>query len=73
VLAAGSVEHLDSPLPDRVQVAERDGLTWVFNYGAHAVETDLPAGDIVVGDATVPAYDLTVFEGATTDITVEES
>jgi beta-galactosidase len=73
VLAAGGVDHLDSPLPDRVQVAERDGLTWVFNYGAHAVETDLSAGDIVVGDATVPAYDLTVFEGATTDITVEES
>jgi beta-galactosidase len=60
------------PLPDDVRVTERDGYTWVTNFGRESVETEVD-GDVVVGDSTVPGRDVVVVEGSVGDVTVESN
>ncbi|PSQ25578.1 beta-galactosidase [Halobacteriales archaeon QS_9_68_17] len=46
-------------LPGAVRAAERDGYTWVTNFGSDPVAVDAP-GDFIVGDDRVGAYDVAV-------------
>jgi len=56
-------------LPERVRLAERDGYTWVLNFGADAlgIETD---AEIVVGGADIPGRDLAVVAGPAGSVTL---
>jgi beta-galactosidase len=73
-LVADLIERADvpavDPLPDGVRLTERDGYTWVTNFGRDAVEVDA-AGDLVLGEATVPGRGLAVVEGATHEVSVD--
>jgi len=59
------------PLPDDVRLTERDGYTWVTNFGRDPVEVDAGDAPVVVGDATVPGRDLAVVEGPAHDVVIE--
>jgi len=59
-------------LPDGVRVAERDGLTWVGNFTEDGVTVDAPAdADFLLGDETVPSFDVSVLEAAASDLRVD--
>jgi len=59
------------PLPDGVRLTERDGYTWVTNFGRDPVEVNAGDAAVVVGDATVPGRDVAVVEGPAHDVAVE--
>jgi len=58
-LVADLLERADvpaaDPLPDGVRLTERDGYTWVTNFGRDPVEVNAGDAAVVVGDATVLA------------------
>jgi beta-galactosidase len=48
-------------LPETVRVAERDGLTWVLNFGSEPVTVAVPDdAEWIVGDRAVPGYGASV-------------
>ncbi|NGM69511.1 beta-galactosidase [Natronolimnobius sp. AArcel1] len=49
-------------LPERVRLTERDGYTWVTNFGTDAVTVDAGSGTLVLGEETVPGRDLAVVD-----------
>ncbi|WP_423746877.1 beta-galactosidase (plasmid) [Haladaptatus sp. SPP-AMP-3] len=71
VLTRANVTHAADPLPDRVRVAHRGDLTWVFNYSSEPIDVDVGDADVRLGEETVPGYDLLVIEGTPTDVAVE--
>ncbi|WP_435317233.1 beta-galactosidase [Haloarchaeobius sp. TZWSO28] len=59
-------------LPDSVRVAERDGYSWVTNFGPDAVAIDAPEDtSFLVGSDEIGGYDVAVVEAAASDLTVE--
>jgi beta-galactosidase len=74
-LTADLLERADvpaaDPLPDDVRLTERDGYTWVTNFGRGPVDVDPGDGEIVLGDTTVAGRDLTVVEGPAHAVTVD--
>ncbi|MFB6119915.1 MAG: beta-galactosidase [Halobacteriaceae archaeon] len=59
-------------LPEGVRFAERDGLTWVGNFTEGAVSVDAPAdAEYVVGDETVPSFDVSVVRAAPHELSVD--
>ncbi|MCL9814289.1 beta-galactosidase [Natranaeroarchaeum aerophilus] len=76
LLDRAGVEALSEPLPDNVRVTERGGKTWVTNGTGESVEIDASAdAEFLLGEATVPAYDLSIADGPVTglDVKVDES
>jgi beta-galactosidase len=59
LLERADVAHAER-FPPAVRVAERDGLTWVCNFGTDAVTVDADGAEWVIGDRTVPAYGVSV-------------
>jgi beta-galactosidase len=60
LLDRADVAHTER-FPETVRVAERDGLTWVLNFGADPVAVDAPAdAEWVVGESAVPGYGASV-------------
>ena len=65
-------QHLDAAdvartdrLPTAVRVTERDGYTWVTNFGSDAVEVGVPAGtNFVVGDPALDGFDVAVVDAS---------
>ncbi|WP_440008221.1 beta-galactosidase [Halomicrococcus sp. SG-WS-1] len=56
-------------LPELVRVAERDGFTWVTNFGGDPVDVSVPAGtEFVVGGSTVDGFDVAVVDAAPSDL-----
>ena len=49
-------------LPERVRIAERGDLSWVFNFGATPVDL---ADDVQFGRGTLDGYDFAVFDKST--------
>ncbi|MCU4972327.1 beta-galactosidase [Halobacteria archaeon AArc-m2/3/4] len=72
LLARADATYTADRLPDRVRVAERGSVTWVFNYRSEETTIDVgPDGELLAGAETVPGYDLAVLEGTAADVTVE--
>jgi beta-galactosidase len=60
LLDRADVAHTER-FPETVRVAERDGLTWVLNFGGDPVTAEAPAdAEWVVGESTVPGYGASV-------------
>jgi len=76
-LAVDLLERADVAVGERfpptVRVAERDGYTWVLNFGDEPITVDGPAGSSParpVGEATVPPYGVSVVEADAADLSV---
>jgi beta-galactosidase len=60
LLDRADVAHTER-FPETVRVAERDGLTWVLNFGVDPVAVDTAAdAEWAVGESTVPGYGASV-------------
>ncbi|ESP86796.1 beta-D-galactosidase [Candidatus Halobonum tyrrellensis G22] len=59
-------------LPDLVRLTERDGYTWVTNFGSKPIEISSDA-DIVLGGPIVEGRDLSVVRAAPHEIEVNQS
>lgn len=70
LLQQADVEHTDR-LPERVRIAERGDLTWIFNYSNEKITIDTGAS-FQIGESTISEYDLAVVEGSSAEITVED-
>jgi beta-galactosidase len=58
-------------LPERVQVAHRDGLTWVTNFDDRPVSIDAPADATWhLGDATLGSYGVAVLDAPPSAVSV---
>ena len=60
LLERAGVAHTER-FPETVRVAERDGLTWVLNFGADPVTVAVSVdAEWIVGESTVPGYGASV-------------
>ncbi|MFC6906606.1 beta-galactosidase [Halalkalicoccus tibetensis] len=72
LLADAGVPATAEPLPPRVRVVERDGLTWVTNFSDRELLVKPPDGaSMLQGSETVPGYGLAVVDAPLTDVGVE--
>jgi beta-galactosidase len=72
LLDRADVAHTER-LPPTLRVTERDGLTWVCNFGGEAVSVSVPAEAAwVVGDATVPAYGVSVVRAPAASVSLDD-
>jgi beta-galactosidase len=67
-LDAAGVDRTDR-LPTAVRTAERDGYTWVTNFGSDPLTVDT-AGSFAVGNERVGAYDVAVVNAPLSEVTV---
>jgi len=72
LLDRAGVAVTDERLPETVRFAQRDGRTWVLNFGLDAATVDAPAeATWHLGDATVHPAGVAVVDAAPADLRVE--
>ncbi|RJT07168.1 beta-galactosidase [Halococcus sp. IIIV-5B] len=68
-LNRSNIEFLDTSLPDRVRFVRRGDLMWILNHGSDPIQVDISDdSEVFVGESTVPAHDVLVFDGCVNSI-----
>jgi beta-galactosidase len=71
LLDRAEVAHTER-LPPTLRVTERDGLTWVCNFGGDDTSVSVPAeAEWLVGDATVPGYGVSVVAAPAASVSLD--
>jgi beta-galactosidase len=72
LLDRADVAHTER-FPETVRIAERDGLTWVLNFGADPVTVAVSVDvEWIVGEPTVPGYGVSVVSAPVESVTLAD-